>query len=129
MTPKRKTLLPFVFIFAWNEFFLAVSLMATRGATAPMFMIGFVTSEGLFWAKLAAAGTMKCGPITPLVHELRHELYDQATADAVRVLYGGSVNPGNAAGFLTQPEIDGALVGGASLDPETFSKLVFFNRG
>ena len=50
-------------IFAWNEFFFAVNLMATRGATVPMFMISFVTSEGLFWAKLAAAGTMAMLPV------------------------------------------------------------------
>ena len=50
-------------IFAWNEYFLAVSLMATKGATAPMFMNGFITSEGLFWAKLAAAGTMAMMPV------------------------------------------------------------------
>ena len=50
-------------IFAWNEFFFAVSLTATRAATVPMFMIGFVTSEGLFWAKLAAAGTMAMLPV------------------------------------------------------------------
>jgi sorbitol/mannitol transport system permease protein len=50
-------------IFAWNEFFIAVSLMATQGATVPMFMISFVTSEGLFWAKLSAAGTMAMLPV------------------------------------------------------------------
>ena len=50
-------------IFAWNEFFFAVSLTATRAATVPLFMIGFVTSEGLFWAKLAAAGTMAMLPV------------------------------------------------------------------
>jgi triosephosphate isomerase (TIM) len=43
------------------------------------------------------------------------ELYDEATAQAVRVQYGGSVNAKNAAEFLAQPDIDGALVGGASL--------------
>jgi triosephosphate isomerase len=43
------------------------------------------------------------------------DLYDEATAQAVRVQYGGSVTPKNAAEFFTQPEIDGALVGGASL--------------
>ena len=43
------------------------------------------------------------------------DLYDETTAQAVRVQYGGSVNPKNAAEFFTQPEIDGALVGGASL--------------
>ena len=50
-------------IFAWNEFFFAVSLTATKASTVPMFMIGFVTSEGLFWAKLAAAGTMAMLPV------------------------------------------------------------------
>jgi triosephosphate isomerase len=43
------------------------------------------------------------------------DLYGEATAQAVRVQYGGSVNPKNIAEFLAQPEIDGALVGGASL--------------
>ena len=50
-------------IFAWNEFFFAVSLTATKAATVPIFMVGFVTSEGLFWAKLAAAGTMAMLPV------------------------------------------------------------------
>jgi triosephosphate isomerase (TIM) len=47
-----------------------------------------------------------------------------AAADAVRVLYGGSVKPANAAELLAQPDIDGALVGGASLDPEDFAAIV-----
>jgi triosephosphate isomerase len=45
-------------------------------------------------------------------------------ADRVRILYGGSVKPGNAAELLSQPDIDGALVGGASLDPEDFAAIV-----
>ena len=47
-----------------------------------------------------------------------------AEADRVRILYGGSVKPGNAAELLAQPDIDGALVGGASLDPEDFAAIV-----
>jgi triosephosphate isomerase len=47
-----------------------------------------------------------------------------AVADAVRILYGGSVKPDNAAELLAQPDIDGALVGGASLDPEEFAAIV-----
>jgi triosephosphate isomerase len=47
-----------------------------------------------------------------------------ANADAMRILYGGSVKPGNAAELLSQPDIDGALVGGASLDPEDFAAIV-----
>lgn len=54
------------------------------------------------------------------------ELYDQATADAVRVLYGGSVKSSNVASIMAKPDVDGALVGGASLDPEEFAKIVRF---
>jgi triosephosphate isomerase len=45
-------------------------------------------------------------------------LYDEATAQAVRVQYGGSVKPSNVAEFMAHPDIDGALVGGASLKPD-----------
>ena len=45
-------------------------------------------------------------------------------AAAVRILYGGSVKPGNAAELLALPDVDGALVGGASLDPEDFAAIV-----
>ena len=45
-------------------------------------------------------------------------------AEATRILYGGSVKPDNAAALLGQPEIDGALVGGASLDPNSFASIV-----
>jgi len=48
----------------------------------------------------------------------------QERADATRILYGGSVKPENTAMLMSQPDIDGALVGGASLDPETFYKIV-----
>ena len=48
----------------------------------------------------------------------------EAAADRVRVLYGGSVKPENAAEILDQPDIDGALVGGASLDPDGFARIV-----
>jgi len=47
-----------------------------------------------------------------------------AAADEIRILYGGSVKPGNAAEILSQPDVDGALVGGAALDPEDFAAIV-----
>ena len=47
-----------------------------------------------------------------------------AAADEVRILYGGSVKPANAAELLALPDVDGALVGGASLDPEEFAAIV-----
>jgi triosephosphate isomerase len=45
-------------------------------------------------------------------------------ADTIRILYGGSVKPGNASELISQPDIDGALVGGASLDPGDFAAIV-----
>jgi triosephosphate isomerase len=51
------------------------------------------------------------------------EIYDDATAASVRIQYGGSVNAGNAAELFAQPDIDGGLVGGASLKPD-FGKIV-----
>jgi triosephosphate isomerase len=52
------------------------------------------------------------------------KLLGQETADALRILYGGSVKPDNAASLMAEAEIDGALVGGASLDPQSFAKIV-----
>ena len=51
------------------------------------------------------------------------ELHDDA-ADHVRILYGGSMNPGNVAALMAKKDIDGGLVGGASLDPDTFAAVV-----
>jgi triosephosphate isomerase len=48
-------------------------------------------------------------------------------ADAIRVLYGGSVKPENASALMNMEEIDGALVGGASLDPQSFAKIVKYS--
>jgi len=54
------------------------------------------------------------------------ELYDAETADEVRVLYGGSVKSGNIAAIMAEKDVDGVLVGGASLDPEEFAKIARF---
>jgi triosephosphate isomerase (TIM) len=56
-------------------------------------------------------------------HTLR-EMADDATAERVRIQYGGSVKPENARELMSQPDIDGALVGGASLDPRSFVQIV-----
>jgi triosephosphate isomerase (TIM) len=52
----------------------------------------------------------------------------EEAARALRILYGGSVKPDNIAGLMKQPDIDGALVGGASLKAETFAEIVNYNR-
>ncbi|MFE7381086.1 triose-phosphate isomerase [Streptomyces zhihengii] len=54
------------------------------------------------------------------------ELYSQELADKVRIQYGGSVKAGNVAAIMAQPDVDGALVGGAALDADEFVKIVRF---
>lgn len=56
------------------------------------------------------------------------EIADEETASKISILYGGSVKPDNAKSILVEPDIDGVLVGGASLSVETFSKIVNFNK-
>ncbi len=58
------------------------------------------------------------------IRQMLAEMSDQATADRIRIQYGGSVKPDNARELLSQPDIDGALVGGASLDPRSFAQIV-----
>ena len=60
------------------------------------------------------------------IRSLLETLFGNAFAGAIRILYGGSVKPDNVRALMDMPDVDGALVGGASLDPGTFSKLVFF---
>jgi triosephosphate isomerase len=56
------------------------------------------------------------------------EGHSTAAAEALRVLYGGSVKPDNIAGLMKQPDIDGALVGGASLKAESFAEIVNYQK-
>jgi triosephosphate isomerase len=69
---------------------------------------------------------------TPYIASEAHKLirseadkrFGEDAAQQLRILYGGSVKPDNIEGLMAEPEIDGALVGGASLDPQSFSKIV-----
>jgi triosephosphate isomerase len=54
--------------------------------------------------------------------------YGAAAAASVRILYGGSVKPDNVREIMAQPDVDGGLVGGAALDPHSFSKIVWYDR-
>jgi len=85
-------------------------------AYEPVWAIGSGTAARPEQAQQVAA------PLRAVVAEL---LGDEA-AQATRILYGGSVKSGNIAGFLREPDVDGALVGGASLDVQEFSAIVRF---
>jgi triosephosphate isomerase len=64
------------------------------------------------------------GQVAGVIRETLAERFSDDVAGRVRVQYGGSVKPGNIRDFMAHPEIDGALVGGASLDPEEFALIV-----
>lgn len=64
------------------------------------------------------------GEVIGYIRDVIAEMYDRDVADKVRIQYGGSVKPGNIAEFMARPEIDGALVGGASLEPASYIQLV-----
>lgn len=61
------------------------------------------------------------------IRTLIAKLYNDSCANTLRILYGGSVKPENVKGLMAQPDIDGALVGGASLKAESFAAIVRFN--
>jgi triosephosphate isomerase len=58
------------------------------------------------------------------IRGLLAKLYDETTARSVRIQYGGSVKPSNARELMSQPDVDGALVGGASLEAQSFAEIV-----
>jgi len=62
------------------------------------------------------------------LRKLAEERFGAKEAENLRILYGGSVKPDNINGLMAQSEIDGALVGGASLEPDSFTAIVNFNR-
>ncbi|MFW6056352.1 MAG: triose-phosphate isomerase [Chloroflexota bacterium] len=59
------------------------------------------------------------------IRRLLSDLSDEATANSIRILYGGSVNPGNASAYISKSDIDGYLLGGASLKAADFCEIIF----
>jgi triosephosphate isomerase len=70
------------------------------------------------------ADAQDAGEVAAVVREAVRDLHGGDAAAALRIQYGGSVNAANIRDFMAHPEIDGALVGGASLDPEEFALIV-----
>ena len=64
------------------------------------------------------------GQVVGTIRDTLASLFSKEVAHSARIQYGGSVKAGNIRGFMAHPDIDGALVGGASLDPEEFALIV-----
>jgi triosephosphate isomerase len=92
------------------------------GSTVP-----FIIAYEPVWAIGTGRAATAAGAVAVIRDVIRPavaELFDMAGAQALRVLYGGSVNGSNAAEFFSESEIDGALVGGASLKVVDFTQIV-----
>jgi len=104
---------------------VADQLAGSLGEVAPAQARALVVAYEPVWA--IGTGRTATPEMAQSVHAfMREQLRDLfgGAADAIRIQYGGSVKPDNVAAIMAEPDIDGALVGGASLDPESFSKIV-----
>ncbi|KAJ1481428.1 triose-phosphate isomerase, partial [Baffinella frigidus] len=99
---------------AFGERFVVHRVVAI--AYEPVWAIG----TGLVCDKETAQGVHK------FIRDWIAKMYDQATADGVRIQYGGSVTPETVDELMAMPDIDGCLVGGASLDPVKFARIMNF---
>jgi triosephosphate isomerase len=108
------------------EFVLSQQLEGSLAGIDAAQMLGIIIAYEPVWA----IGTGRTA--TPdqaqetqcYVRSVLERLFGGDVAAAVRIQYGGSVKPGNAAELISQPDIDGFLVGGASLDPASFADIV-----
>ena len=89
-------------------------------------MLGTVIAYEPVWAigTGITASAEQAQEVHAFIRNLLADLFDSDTAKAVRIQYGGSVKPDNARELMSQPDVDGALVGGASLDVRVFSELI-----
>jgi triosephosphate isomerase len=97
---------------------------------APERIAGLVVAYEPIWA-IGTGRTASADDAQAVCALVRQVVGESAGADAaagVRVQYGGSVKPANIAELMDCPDIDGALVGGASLDPDEFARIVQFRQ-
>lgn len=105
-----------------------VGLQGVSSDFAPHIVVAYEPVWAIGTGKASSADNAQSvhgGVIRPVLQEM----FDNETAQAIRILYGGSVTAANAAEFFSQPDIDGALVGGASLKPEEFISIVRAAQG
>lgn len=107
--------------------FVRSQVSAALDGIAPGDMAEVVIAYEPIWAigtGKSASGDIADAIIKSAVRDTVEDLYGSAVAAALRIQYGGSVKPGNMAEYMSQPHIDGALVGGASLDVDDFCALI-----
>lgn len=102
------------------------SLAGLRLADASELVVAYEPVWAIGTGRTASAADAQ--ELCAAVRDVLAELFGQAIADGVRVQYGGSVKPGNVRELMAQPDVDGALVGGASLSSDDFALIVGHRR-
>lgn len=102
------------------------ALAGIEAADARKIVIAYEPIWAIGTGKTATAS--EANRVIGLIRSTLVALYDAGTAAAIRIQYGGSVKPENIAELMQQPEIDGVLVGGASLDAESFARIVAYDQ-
>jgi triosephosphate isomerase len=103
---------------------------ALRGLTPAQVAVGVIAYEPVWAIGTGRNATpAQAQEVHDFVRRLVMRSHGEPPAAAVRILYGGSVKPDNVAALLAQPDVDGALVGGASLDAASFLKIAHATRG
>ena len=109
----------------WPEFLRMQIKLALDGITALQVRRVVIAYEPIWAIGTGVAATaLEAQETCAVIRDCLRELYGARTARAVSILYGGSMKPSNAQELLAQPDIDGGLIGGAALDPESFATLV-----
>jgi triosephosphate isomerase len=94
----------------------------TRHLSATRLVIAYEPVWAIGTGKTATP--VQAQEVHAFIRRLVKEVAGPETASTIRILYGGSVKPDNIAALMAQPDVDGGLVGGASLDPGSFAKIV-----
>lgn len=104
---------------------VAAQVQAAIAGLDPEVVASLVVAYEPIWA-IGTGRTASADDAGAMCTFAREQIRDTAygAADSTRILYGGSVNPGNVAGLMAKKDIDGGLVGGASLDPDTFASVI-----
>ena len=109
----------------WIRMQIKIALLGVSADQAKDVVIAYEPIWAIGTGKTATSDQAE--EVCKAIRDLIAEIYDDATAAAIRIQYGGSMNAGNAAELMAKPDIDGGLVGGASLKAD-FGQIVNYNK-
>lgn len=110
-----------------NQLDLSLACFKSEQRLAPSTILAYEPVWAIGTGKTASPAQAQ--EVHRLIREWLRKNFESETGDRVRILYGGSVKPDNIATLMSEPDIDGALVGGASLKAESFVPIIRYQKG